>query len=183
MQFTRVELERILHGCPYLRPRVFFETGTQRGSTTMMALRSARFTRLITCELSPGFYAHARTRFADYTNVTVLHMDSREALREYAPPEPCLFYLDAHFTKDGGSVNDWPLYDELAVLRDRPHPDVIVIDDVRGFGNRDHGHDMTTITIPGIRNALGPAREAAHRTVGDQFVVYRTLAPGDGAVS
>lgn len=155
-------------------PHVFFETGTQRGDTTAMVNGTGLFRLIITCERSAEFFRHARLRFELNPSVIALPLDSREALREHAPWEPCFFYLDAHHTKDGGSYDDFPLWDELAVLRERPFADIVVVDDLRGFGSSQWREQWQQVSERKIRDALGIARERATLALNDQFVIYRT---------
>ena len=74
------------------------ETGTYRGDTTF-ALR-AEFKRITTIELSDPLFRDACRRFAPYPHIEVLHGDSARVLAESLArtSEPCLFWLDAHYS-------------------------------------------------------------------------------------
>lgn len=61
---------------------------------------------------------------ANYPGFGVYNLTSTQFLSMIVPrlEVPRLFWLDAH-------GDDWPLYDELVILRDAPHGSVILCDD------------------------------------------------------
>lgn len=173
VDFQSIILDRILEGRE--RPKVFIETGTQRGLTTVMA-HAYGFELVITCDCSTWFQKEREERFAGLPIFSLLG-DSRTVLETFSRPEPTLYYLDAHWDRTAGgkaSHPGAPLWDELAVIQQRPYPDIVVVDDVRVFGT---GPDVTGTTLwervscDAIAAALEPI--AASRIIGDQFVVYR----------
>jgi hypothetical protein len=76
------------------------ETGTLFG---VSALRLSRhFSRVYTIEINRELYEKAAAKFRDHDRVRVLFGDSKLVLRELLKEirQPCLFYLDAHFSGD-----------------------------------------------------------------------------------
>jgi hypothetical protein len=81
------------------------ETGTLFG---VSALRLSRhFSRVYTIEINRELYEKAAAKFKDHDRVRVLFGDSKLVLRELLKEirQPCLFYLDAHFS--GDRATDW----------------------------------------------------------------------------
>jgi hypothetical protein len=121
-------------------PRVFVETGTFAGG--MIDAVRARFDRVVSIELDPGWHSRAVERFRADPGITLLQGDSGVRLREVldALTEPALFWLDAHYS---GPVTargalDSPIVRELDAIRAhgvRGH--VVLIDDMRDFQGRD----------------------------------------------
>jgi hypothetical protein len=112
------------------------ETGTYRGDTIAVLGRS--FDRIYSIELNRDYFEAAARRFDHAHNVTVLHGDSGELVRELVGRVnvPTLFWLDAHYS--GGDTArgdvDSPVTAELAaILEQRRQADVILIDDARLF--------------------------------------------------
>lgn len=73
------------------------------------------------CDILETRVAEARLR---HPSATIVHQHSTAFLREVVPAlqGPVLFWLDAH-------EPDWPLYEELLILRDAPAGSVILCDD------------------------------------------------------
>jgi len=96
------------------RPRAIVETGTYLGITTEFMVQTGL--AVFTIEAHPRYYGFARARFWHKHRITLIHADSRSALREiFAGPlhslESCtLFYLDAHWN------DDLPLAEEIGLV-------------------------------------------------------------------
>ncbi len=131
-------------------PKVIFETGTYRGTTTEF-IAQATSAHIFSCELEANFFRFATERFRKVPNITVVNLDSRSFLRRYVPPftrnnTPCLFYLDAHWDKD-----DLPLLEELRIVLEHAPQAVIMIDDFEVWD--DPGYDFDDYG-PGARLSL-----------------------------
>jgi hypothetical protein len=116
--------------------RVFVETGTYQGETTM-ALREV-VERCITIELDPALHARAQVTFAGMTDVELLLGDSGRLIRDVLGrlDEPALFWLDAHYSGTGTArgVADSPILGELdSILSHRVRSHIVIIDDAREF--------------------------------------------------
>lgn len=124
------------HGC-----RNFVETGTYLGYTTDAVARLGA--RVVTIELSPMFHELAVKKFAAMPNVRCLLGDSAELLPRIldALDGPALLWLDGHFSEGGTAKGktDTPILEELeAVFRHRDKRHVVLIDDIRCFGEGDY---------------------------------------------
>ena len=126
-------------------PRTFVETGTFQG--VMIEEVEKRFDRVFSIELAPDIYEAARAKFADQPHVTILQGDSAARLPELLQnlAEPCLFWLDGHFSAGPTAKGDkeTPVVEELAAIRRHPTAGhVVLIDDARCF---DGSHDYPTL--------------------------------------
>jgi hypothetical protein len=115
---------------------VLVETGTYRGEM-VRALRSA-FREIYTIELGQTLYAEAQRVFAPFPHIHVLQGDSTQVLRDVLSriEEPCLFWLDAHYSGKGTALADCetPVWGELdCILGHAVKSHVILIDDARCF--------------------------------------------------
>lgn len=134
---------------PYLRSfhkcRSLVETGTADGNGVMAGLQ-AGFETIHSVEIMPRVAEAARLRFSEFSQVRIWEGASAVCLPEILavlPPEPALFWLDAHFpgahghgqtyTAEDDAAKRLPLQDELQAIRAaRPTArDVILIDDCR----------------------------------------------------
>jgi hypothetical protein len=116
--------------------RVFVETGTYRGETTL-ALREV-VDRCVTIELDPTLHAGAQRKFAGKDGIELMHGESGDLIIEVLATldEPALFWLDAHYSGPGTArgVDDSPILRELdAILRHPVKDHVVIIDDAREF--------------------------------------------------
>jgi len=116
--------------------RVLVETGTFAGETINAVL--GRFDRIYSIELDEGWYANAVKRFAERSDVRLLHGDSSVRLREVLAElhEPALFWLDAHYSGPltARGPLDSPIVHELDAIAGHPvRGHVILIDDIRDF--------------------------------------------------
>lgn len=135
---------------------IFVETGFHRGDAIAIALE-AGFQCIYSCDVSPFAYGWCSHRFQDQRDkVHLLWMDSRSFLNKvvgHPAPVPgkyitdlgqkSTFWLDAHWCggngevggNDGGSEEDHPLLDELAIIGAHPLKNhTLLIDDVRMLG-------------------------------------------------
>lgn len=140
LHFTKEGVVRQYADCFGLRH--FVETGTYMGDMAH-AVRD-RFDRIVTVELDSGFCKAARWRLRKLTHVTVIEGDSSKVLPQIlqATHEPCLFWLDAHYSGWPTSKTDveTPIVRELELILDHPvREHVVLIDDACCFnGENDY---------------------------------------------
>ena len=106
-----------------------------------------RFARVFSIELAPAIYEAAVAKFADRPHIRILQGDSATRLPELLPTltEPCLFWLDGHFSAGPTAMGDkeTPVLEELAAIRRHPVAGhVVLIDDARCF---DGTHDYPSL--------------------------------------
>jgi hypothetical protein len=84
---------------------VAVETGTLFGDSAVKLSR--HFSRVYTIEINRELYERAAARFKDNDRVRVIFGDSKLLLRDLVKNigQPCVFYLDAHFS--GDSSTNW----------------------------------------------------------------------------
>jgi predicted O-methyltransferase YrrM len=123
-----------------LEPAAIVETGTYLGTTT--ELLAATGLPVFTVEAHPHRYGFARARLWRRRNVTLIHDDSRAALRQlFDGPlrgfanHVVFFYFDAHWN------DDLPLLEELNIAFDCCPNAVVMVDDFRVPGDLDYGYD------------------------------------------
>lgn len=120
----------------------FVETGTYLGATTEIVAKLGR--RVVTVELSPELHARAAERFRPLPNVTCLKGDSGTLMPSIVDglDGPAVFWLDGHYSDvpyGGRGEKETPIVEELtAVLTDDRFPHIVLIDDVRCFGQGDY---------------------------------------------
>jgi hypothetical protein len=121
---------------------VFVETGTYLGE--MLDAVKYSFKKLYSIELSPDLYERTAKKFARHKHITVLEGDSSTVLPEILNQiyEPCLFWLDAHYS-EGITVRgdkETPILGELERIFSHPiEGHIILIDDARFFtGQNDY---------------------------------------------
>jgi len=89
-------------------------------------------------ELSERWYHYNVEQFQYDPHVKIYLGDSKKILPELLSTlnEPVTVYLDAHYS--GGTTargeEEVPLLAELEILKHRPYPDIIIVDDGRLFG-------------------------------------------------
>jgi len=116
--------------------KVLIETGTFKGQ--MIEATKHQFSRIFSIEIDPVLFEEAKKRFADAGNVEILQGDSGTIISSILDKldEPCLFWLDAHYSGDGTGrgTKDTPIMDELqAVFGHRKMGHVVLVDDARCF--------------------------------------------------
>jgi hypothetical protein len=114
----------------------FIETGTFMGEMIDAVLPA--FSKIISIEVDSVLAERAQKNFSIYPHVTIIQGDSGEVLPLVIAgiKEPCLFWLDAHYSGGVTGMSDveTPIINELNILLDQRQPDhVILIDDAREF--------------------------------------------------
>ena len=114
--------------------QAFVETGTYKGVTTAWA--SQYFQDVYTIDISHDYIAQAKEKLNDVNNITYLHGDTRNKLKEAASciTKNAIFWLDAH--KGGGYFgdgDDCPIIEEILAIQNFKNEYCILIDDVRAF--------------------------------------------------
>ena len=114
---------------------VLIETGTYNGD--MVQAQLDNFKEIHSIELSDELYRRAIMKFDGIGHVHLYHGDSTHLLKTIIPDEPCLFWLDAHWS--GGNTakgpKETPIVEELEVIMTSGLPHGILIDDARCFGS------------------------------------------------
>ena len=131
----------------------FVETGTAHGVTTEVVAKF--YPRVWTIELAEDYYTSAMARLGKYSHVKQLLGSSAARLQEVVDEinGPAVYYLDGHYSGPGtGQDNDidtpdTPIMNELEILAEQPHPNVIIIDDARLFKGEEH-HDERFAQYP-----------------------------------
>jgi len=121
--------------------KLFIETGTYMGEMIDALLNV--FSKIVSIELDAQLANRAKLRYRDYPHVTILEGDSGKVLPEILPAikEPCLFWLDAHYSGEGTAKGDLetPILRELACIMNHPYQNhVVLIDDASAFGTNSH---------------------------------------------
>jgi hypothetical protein len=121
---------------------VFIETGTWMGEMIDAVVNT--FPKIISIEFDSVLAKEAQSKFSFHPHVKIIQGNSGEVLPEVmaAINEPCLFWLDAHYSGGVTAKGDLetPIAKELGTLLDHPCSDhVILIDDARKFtGNNNY---------------------------------------------
>lgn len=161
-------------------PSVYVETGLWKGN--QLAIAAKLFAECHGIELAPHWAEHNRSRFADDTHVLIHEGDSAVVLPRVLDTidDAAVILLDAHFCKTDPPVakSKFPLWAELDRISARATPDIVIVDDVHTFARRredlryQRGDvEWEAVTPAEIVDRLG--RVAAHRKVGDSYVVWR----------
>jgi hypothetical protein len=152
------------------------ETGTYLGQ--MVEAQRGTFAHVWSIELDKALARMARQRFADAKNVTILQGDSGEHLKDVlaASNEPCLFWLDAHYSAGitARGDTDTPIMLELGLILTTPWEHVILIDDARCFGADDFPDYPT---VDEIRSIAAKHRDGWAVTVQDDIIRIHSGAP------
>lgn len=124
-------------------PPALVETGTYLGTTTEFLAGFGK--PVFTVEGDPRAYGFAKARLRKQRNVTLVHDDSRAALRRWCDGSlrsfadaTLVFYLDAHWNED------LPLADELDIIFSHCPAAIVMIDDFQvpfdaGYAYDDYG--------------------------------------------
>lgn len=123
------------------RLRNFIETGTYMGEMIDAVLNA--FSKIISIEFDAALAEQAKNKYSSYGHVTILQGDSGQVLPLVISDitEPCLFWLDAHYSGGATSQSDLgtPIVKELKALMDHHCSDhVILIDDAREFTGKNN---------------------------------------------
>jgi len=152
-----VEVFTITQKAGRVSPKVFVETGTYQGQTSLTMARV--FDKVYTIEIAKHYYEANRDKFAYTPNISAHLGDTKEVLPKLCQEiqEPIFFFLDAHWSSGdtGRGDVDVPLFAELKSIHDRHNPnDVIVIDDYRLFGTK-LNEDWSQITEESLLTIFG----------------------------
>jgi hypothetical protein len=118
-------------------PEIFIETGTYKGKMVYAVMPYIR--EIYSIELDQNHYQKARRRFAGYPNIHIIHGQSGQILPRILGDidEPCLFWLDAHWSKGSTAKGDLqtPIMQEVECILNHARADehTILIDDARLF--------------------------------------------------
>jgi hypothetical protein len=164
------ELETI----PELYKKIFIESGTYKGDTSLLASR--HFPEVITIEIFKPLYDEAKEKLKETSNVTQYLGDSVEILNEddvYGKYKyGGVFFLDGHISGHDSSYSSEhpvPLLKELEVLTKRYlGPSLIIIDDVRLW---EQGH-WQTVTKEKILACFNPGQVKCAYVKNDRFWIY-----------
>lgn len=115
---------------------VFIETGTYVGNT-LFAVKN-NFKKLYSIELNSFIHELATKKFINETNITLLHGESSEVLKNLLPniESRAIFWLDAHYSSGATSKGKkhTPIFEELdAIFSHRIKDHIILIDDMKDF--------------------------------------------------
>lgn len=152
------------------------ETGTYRGE--QLKTIAAYFPSTIGIELSEH-YANLSRKAAP--KAIVFTGDTREWLPIFCDgcAFPVVFFLDAHYCKVTPPIpkSEFPLWDELKMIADRPYKDIVIVDDVHTFGKvRDElrfkpdAREWESVTPENIMQYF---KGCKGEVVDDSFVVYK----------
>lgn len=123
-------------------PLIFVETGTYLGM--MVNAVKNNFQKIYTIELDKNLYNNAKRKFAIFRHIKVINGDSSKVLPRLLEniKKPCLFWLDAHFSKGitARGIKQTPIENELnAIINHKIKNHVILIDDANAFtGKNDY---------------------------------------------
>lgn len=123
----------------YSNGDVFVETGTYMGDTVKLAI-SKGYNHIYSCEINEKLYNDCSEMFKDNQNVTILHGDSVDSLKDILTriKGPATFWLDAHASGHlvGGKSGGSPVIDELLLIANHDCKEhTIFIDDRRLFNS------------------------------------------------
>lgn len=120
----------------------FIESGTFNGRSVQLALE-CNFTKIISVEISKENFEYTYDRFRENKNVNIIHGDSYVEF-----PNICknlnnrsIFWLDGHFDKFSDTLGflKCPVLKELeSISSSHIKNHIIMIDDMRVFGNANH---------------------------------------------
>ncbi|MFH1036856.1 MAG: hypothetical protein V1756_02245 [Patescibacteria group bacterium] len=118
----------------------FVETGTYMGK--MVEAVKNDFQEIFSVELDENLFEDAKKKFIRYPHIHIIHGDSGKVLSEMlnSIQEPCLFWLDAHYSGGITAKGDieTPIEDELRAIFTHSIPGhVILIDDACDFIGKD----------------------------------------------
>lgn len=160
----------------YRRIKVFIETGTYLAKS-VRNIRSL-FHELHTIELSRKLYKTAKNRYGSL-GIHFHFGDSADLLPIIADAinGPIFFYLDAHGFDKPQVISNFPIWRELDYIKTRPYADIIVIDDLASFGQKDSNPRVefgwTELHPKAIIDHLGRERQAGRMTENNSLILFR----------
>ena len=123
--------------------KIFIETGTWFGKQSFFAKEAKVFDKIYGIELDKHWCEVTKQKNPEGI---IIHGDTRvelPKLLDMYPTQPLFIYLDAHWTRkaaEGSLTNpptpktEFPLWDELELIKKRNINDIVAIDDVPMFG-------------------------------------------------
>lgn len=157
--------------------RHYIETGTYHGDGIQRVID--QYEHVHSIELSEKYALETAKKFLNDSKVTVYHGNSKEVLPLLLEtiPEPVTVFLDGHYSGGDTAIGDEtidgfssaPLLAELEIVMAHDYDDIVIIDDVRMFGQRgrlnhgmasekwpDYDFDWTHINERAIKDRLKP---------------------------
>ena len=127
---------------------ILIETGTHVGKTAVWA--TDWFTHVYTIESVTHYYEVSRNKLRHKKNVTLINGFSQDVLQWLMLDihQPCLFWLDAHWSRDlEGNKPDviCPVLEELTIIKQSQYEHVILIDDARLFEAKNNWPSLNDI--------------------------------------
>jgi hypothetical protein len=160
---------------------IFVETGTFKGVQTNRA--SFVFDKVFGIELSEHWHGVTSEKNKDRPNVTMIlgntSVELPKLLAEHSDT-PLFIYLDAHFCKTDPPIekSEFPLWEELALIKARNQKEIVIVDDVHTFGkNRtdlkidQEVEEWENITCENLLEFFGE-RVFHSEIVDDSFVIW-----------
>ena len=158
------------------RPEIYIETGTRTG-TNLLKAAMFPFRAIESIELNDYYFSLAVENCKGDPRINLVHGDSAielpKILKKY--DEPVMVFLDAHYYDDPNLTKSrFPLWDELAALKERDYEDLIVVDDIRVFGTEryDLGTDWINVTYENLISFFKGKLKFAE-PIGDTFVMSK----------
>lgn len=176
-RITPAQLRAIVTRHTKRPPRVFVETGTFKGKTTRFALSLGLFEQVHTIEIHDGNYQLAVEQLQPL-GVQCHHGDSADVLPQLAREisRPCVFFLDAHWGTTspdmGGADKPLPLWVELDAIAARRRADIVIVDDVKTFGQSLPTPEWENVSLTTIAARFEKRRVIESIIMFDQAVVY-----------
>lgn len=127
---------------------IFIETGTYLGDSVNLALRLG-FNKVISVEINKDLYDANINKFKSEIyngKVELYNGDSLLVLDEIISKldKKTTFWLDAHYDFGISGLKKCPLYEELlSIKKSKINDHIILIDDVRCFGNGNWGEGIS----------------------------------------
>ena len=152
-----------------------FETGTYRGE--QLKVISDCFEATYGIEINE-YYAEMSQKNAP--NTYVHYGSTLDVLPEYCEKinEPVCFFLDAHYCKVNPPIpkTEFPLWQELEMIKSRNKPDIVIVDDVHTFGKvrdelryKEGAKEWESVTPKNLK-AIFP--DAKTQVIDDSFVIW-----------
>lgn len=180
-------LRRVMRRHPAFHCPVYIETGLHTGRRVVTC--APHFDTVHGIELDAHWHSVCTERTAGMSHVTIHRGDTRDLLPEILsryPDTPCFIHLDAHFCQTDPPIqkSEFPLWDELQLIRERNVRDIVSVDDVHTFGKMrddlkytDDAVEWEGVTSGSILDFFDD-RAWDSDVVADSFVVWK-LAEGE----
>lgn len=181
-RLAAADFETILKRChPDTEPEVYIETGTRYG--VQLSIAAQEFRHCYGIELDSYCYQRSRDATALLPHVEMRQGDSRQVLPRLCTllRVPVFFLLDAHYNRQNPPIpkTEFPLWDELTIIRARGQADIVVVDDSHTFGRERPTLKYTPdavewegVTRETLRGFFGTERIAETADVGGGYVMW-----------